>query len=61
MIVVDDEITLPLIDSLVVEMFPLVVDMFPDEVAVRLVVDMFPSVVICPFVVVLPFVDIQIC
>ena len=31
-IVVNDEMTLPLIVPLVVDMFPFVLDMFPDEV-----------------------------
>ena len=44
-IVVDDEIPLPLIDPLVVDVFPFVVDMFPDEA-------------IAPFVVMLPAADI---
>ena len=44
-IVVDDEIPLPSIDPLVVDVFPFVVDMFPDEA-------------IAPFVVMLPAADI---
>ena len=60
-LVVKDEATLPLIDPLVVDMFPFVVDMFPVEVIVPFVVDRLPSVVIVPFVVVWPFVDIPNC
>ena len=41
---------LPLIDPLVVEMFPLNVDMFPFELMVPFVVDMFPYAVIVPVV-----------
>ena len=59
MIVVDGEILLPLIDPLVVDMFPFVVDIFPYEVIVPFRVDMFPSGV--PFVVVLPFANIANC
>ena len=55
MIAVDDEIPLPLIDPLVVDMFPFVVDMFPYEVIVSFVVEMYRIVVIALLVVVLPF------
>ena len=46
---------MPLVDPLVVNSCPLVVDMFLYEVIVPLVVDMFPTAVIVPCVVVLPF------
>ena len=49
-IVVDDEMPLPLIDPLVVDMFPLNGDMFPFELNVPFVVDMFPYAVIAPVV-----------
>ena len=49
-IVVDDEMPLPLIDPLVVDMFPLNVDMFPLELIVPFVVDMFPYAGLVPIV-----------
>ena len=61
MFTVDGEIQLSLIDPLVVDMFPFVVDMFADEVIVPFVVEMFPTAVIVPFVVVLPFGKIPNC
>ena len=36
MIVVDDEMSLPLIDPVVADMFPLVVNMFPVAISVAL-------------------------
>ena len=60
-LVVADEIPLPLIDRLVVDLRPVVVDMLPDEAIVLTVVELVPAAVIVPFVVVLPFANIANC
>ena len=54
------EITMPLIDPLVVDRFPLVVVMTPDEVTDPLV-DMFPTAVMVPLVVMWPTKNIPNC
>ena len=60
-LVVDDERALPAIDPLVADMFPFVAGLFRDEMIDQLVVEVCPTVMIVPFVIVLPAADIPNC